>query len=142
MEPVHIYSWENNRCSKSPFFTVAQLAILCFKCPCLFKEVYAVLDLVLHRILEQRWLVRAKEHLRTYLQEQQGRGSGRRKSQVNSVRKTMSSSDVSRLFDLSLFHLYGNKYMVLPVCVYKLHYHHLRFIYVHYLSNRLFDLVF
>ncbi|GAA6231537.1 zinc finger FYVE domain-containing protein 26 [Lates japonicus] len=45
---------------------------------------------------QQRWLVRAKEHLRTYLQEQQGRGSGRRKSQVNSVRKTMSSSDVSR----------------------------------------------
>ncbi|KAM7376287.1 hypothetical protein PAMP_006030 [Pampus punctatissimus] len=43
-----------------------------------------------------RWLVRAKEHLRTYLQEQQGRGSGRRKSQVNSFRKTMSSSDVSR----------------------------------------------
>ena len=46
----------------------------------------------------QRWLVRAKEHLRTYLQEQQGRGAVRRKSQVNSFRKTMSSSDVSRLF--------------------------------------------
>lgn len=45
---------------------------------------------------QQRWLVRAKEHLRTYLQEQQGRGSGRRKSQVNSLRKMMSSSDVSR----------------------------------------------
>lgn len=45
---------------------------------------------------QQRWLVRAKEHLRTYLQEQQGRGGGRRKSQVNSFRKTMSSSDVSR----------------------------------------------
>uniref|UniRef100_A0A3Q3KT95 Zinc finger FYVE domain-containing protein 26 n=1 Tax=Mastacembelus armatus TaxID=205130 RepID=A0A3Q3KT95_9TELE len=45
---------------------------------------------------QQRWLVRAKEHLRTYLQEQQGRGAGRRKSQVNSIRKMMSSSDVSR----------------------------------------------
>ncbi|XP_070834596.1 zinc finger FYVE domain-containing protein 26 isoform X2 [Chaetodon trifascialis] len=45
---------------------------------------------------QQRWLVRAKEHLRTYLQEQQGRGAGRRKSQVNSFRKMMSSSDVSR----------------------------------------------
>ncbi|KAM4542256.1 zinc finger FYVE domain-containing protein 26 isoform 2-T2 [Odontesthes bonariensis] len=45
---------------------------------------------------QQRWLVRAKEHLRTYLQEQQGRGAVRRKSQVNSFRKTMSSSDVSR----------------------------------------------
>ncbi|XP_075904789.1 zinc finger FYVE domain-containing protein 26 isoform X2 [Nelusetta ayraudi] len=45
---------------------------------------------------QQRWLVRAKEHLRTYLQEQQGRSSGRKKSQVNSFRKTMSSSDVSR----------------------------------------------
>ncbi|TDG99134.1 hypothetical protein EPR50_G00208230 [Perca flavescens] len=42
----------------------------------------------------QRWLVRAKEHLRTYLQEQQGRGAARRKSQV--VRKMMSSSEVSR----------------------------------------------
>ncbi|XP_041809482.1 zinc finger FYVE domain-containing protein 26 isoform X2 [Chelmon rostratus] len=45
---------------------------------------------------QQRWLVRAKEHLRTYLQEQQGRGAGRRKSQVNSFRKMMSSNDVSR----------------------------------------------
>lgn len=45
---------------------------------------------------QQRWLVSAKEHLRTYLQEQQGRGAGRRKSQVNSFRKMMSSSDVSR----------------------------------------------
>uniref|UniRef100_A0A3Q1CG55 Zinc finger FYVE domain-containing protein 26 n=1 Tax=Amphiprion ocellaris TaxID=80972 RepID=A0A3Q1CG55_AMPOC len=45
---------------------------------------------------QQRWLVRAKEHLRTYLQEQQGRGGGRRRSQVNSFRKMMSSSDVSR----------------------------------------------
>uniref|UniRef100_A0A671YI67 Zinc finger FYVE domain-containing protein 26 n=1 Tax=Sparus aurata TaxID=8175 RepID=A0A671YI67_SPAAU len=45
---------------------------------------------------QQRWLVRAKEHLRTYLQEQQGRGGGKRKSQVNSFRKMMSSSDVSR----------------------------------------------
>lgn len=45
---------------------------------------------------QQRWLVRAKEHLRTYLQEQQGRSSGRKKSQVNSFRKMMSSSDVSR----------------------------------------------
>ncbi|KAM9707292.1 zinc finger FYVE domain-containing protein 26 [Menidia menidia] len=45
---------------------------------------------------QQRWLVRAKEHLKTYLQEQQGRGAVRRKSQVNSFRKTMSSSDVSR----------------------------------------------
>nr|XP_046269361.1 zinc finger FYVE domain-containing protein 26 isoform X2 [Scatophagus argus] len=45
---------------------------------------------------QQRWLVRAKEHLRTYLQEQQGRGGGRRRSQVNSLRKMMSSSDVSR----------------------------------------------
>ncbi|KAM3595590.1 uncharacterized protein V6R79_025751 [Siganus canaliculatus] len=45
---------------------------------------------------QQRWLVRAKEHLRTFLQEQQGRSSGRRKSQVNSFRKMMSSTDVSR----------------------------------------------
>ncbi|KAM4625378.1 zinc finger FYVE domain-containing protein 26 [Polymixia lowei] len=45
---------------------------------------------------QQRWLVRAKEHLRTYLQEQQGRGAGRRRSTVNSFRKMMSSSDVSR----------------------------------------------
>ncbi|TMS21187.1 Zinc finger FYVE domain-containing protein 26 [Larimichthys crocea] len=45
---------------------------------------------------QQSWLVKAKEHLRTYLQEQQGRGGGRRKSQVNSFRKMMSSNDVSR----------------------------------------------
>ncbi|XP_037550750.1 zinc finger FYVE domain-containing protein 26 [Nematolebias whitei] len=45
---------------------------------------------------QQRWLVRAKEHLRTYLQEQQGRGPGRRRSAVSSFRKMMSSSDVSR----------------------------------------------
>ncbi|XP_041827427.1 zinc finger FYVE domain-containing protein 26 isoform X2 [Melanotaenia boesemani] len=44
----------------------------------------------------QRWLVRAKEHLKTYLQEQQGRGGARRKSSVGSFRKMMSSSDVSR----------------------------------------------
>lgn len=50
-----------------------------------------------HQLGEQkRWLVRAKEHLRTFLQEQQARGGGRRKSQVNSFRKMMSSSDVSR----------------------------------------------
>lgn len=47
-------------------------------------------------VLVKRWLVRAKEHLRTYLQEQQARGTGRRKTQVKSFRKTMSSSDVSR----------------------------------------------
>ncbi|XP_061700872.1 zinc finger FYVE domain-containing protein 26 [Syngnathoides biaculeatus] len=46
---------------------------------------------------QQRWLVRAKEHLRTYLQEQQCRGGVRRKSsQGGSFRKMMSSSDVSR----------------------------------------------
>ncbi|KAM8915638.1 zinc finger FYVE domain-containing protein 26 isoform 3-T6 [Spinachia spinachia] len=44
----------------------------------------------------QRWLVRAKEHLRTYLQEQQGRGAGKRRAPVNSLRKMMSSGDVSR----------------------------------------------
>ncbi|KAK5886858.1 hypothetical protein CesoFtcFv8_017850 [Champsocephalus esox] len=44
----------------------------------------------------QSWLVRAKEHLRTFLQEQQGRGGGKRRPQVNSFRKMMSSSDVSR----------------------------------------------
>nr|XP_040055611.1 zinc finger FYVE domain-containing protein 26 isoform X1 [Gasterosteus aculeatus aculeatus] len=43
-----------------------------------------------------RWLVRAKEHLRTYLQEQQGRGAGKRRAPVNSFRKMMSSTDVSR----------------------------------------------
>ncbi|XP_038158670.1 zinc finger FYVE domain-containing protein 26 isoform X1 [Cyprinodon tularosa] len=45
---------------------------------------------------QQRWLARAKEHLKTYLQEQQSRGAGRRKPSVTSFRKTMSSSDVSR----------------------------------------------
>ncbi|KAM4724156.1 zinc finger FYVE domain-containing protein 26 isoform 2-T3 [Anableps anableps] len=45
---------------------------------------------------QQRWLARAKEHLKTYLQEQQGRGTGRRKPSVSSFRKMMSSSDVSR----------------------------------------------
>ncbi|XP_055017123.1 zinc finger FYVE domain-containing protein 26 isoform X2 [Boleophthalmus pectinirostris] len=50
-----------------------------------------------HQLGEQQsWLVKAKDHLRTYLQEQQGRGVGRRRSQVNSFRKTMSASDVSR----------------------------------------------
>ncbi|KAG7466132.1 hypothetical protein MATL_G00161540 [Megalops atlanticus] len=44
---------------------------------------------------QQRWLVRAKEHLRTYLQEQQGRGAARKRS-PSSFRKKMSSSDVSR----------------------------------------------
>ncbi|KAJ8411937.1 hypothetical protein AAFF_G00155750 [Aldrovandia affinis] len=44
---------------------------------------------------QQRWLVRAKEHLRTYLQEQQGRCAGRKKA-PSSFRKKMSSSDVSR----------------------------------------------
>ncbi|XP_036431084.1 zinc finger FYVE domain-containing protein 26 isoform X2 [Colossoma macropomum] len=42
---------------------------------------------------QQRWLVRAKEHLRTYLQEQQNR---RKHSSSSSFRKKMSSSDVSR----------------------------------------------
>ncbi|XP_024130107.1 zinc finger FYVE domain-containing protein 26 isoform X3 [Oryzias melastigma] len=45
---------------------------------------------------QQRWLVKAKEHLKAYLQEQQGRGAGRKRSSVISFRKTMSSSDVSR----------------------------------------------
>ncbi|XP_077416207.1 zinc finger FYVE domain-containing protein 26 [Vanacampus margaritifer] len=46
---------------------------------------------------QQCWLVRAKEHLRTYLQEQQCRSLVRRRSsQGGSFRKTMSSSDVSR----------------------------------------------
>ncbi|XP_028852607.1 zinc finger FYVE domain-containing protein 26 isoform X3 [Denticeps clupeoides] len=45
---------------------------------------------------QQRWLVRAKEHLRTYLQEQQGRGSTRKRTHTSSFRKKMSSSDVSR----------------------------------------------
>ncbi|XP_077586758.1 zinc finger FYVE domain-containing protein 26 [Stigmatopora nigra] len=41
---------------------------------------------------QQRWLVRAKEHLKTYLQEQQCRGGVKKKA----FRKIMSSSDVSR----------------------------------------------
>ncbi|XP_055026367.2 zinc finger FYVE domain-containing protein 26 isoform X2 [Misgurnus anguillicaudatus] len=41
---------------------------------------------------QQRWLIRAKEHMRTYLQEQQSR----RKSHSSSFRKKMSSTDVSR----------------------------------------------
>lgn len=45
---------------------------------------------------QQRWLVRAKEHLKTYLQEQQGRGTARKKSLSGSFRKKMSASDVSR----------------------------------------------
>ncbi|XP_077395120.1 zinc finger FYVE domain-containing protein 26 [Festucalex cinctus] len=46
---------------------------------------------------QQCWLVRAKEHLRTYLQEQQCRGHVRRRSsQGGSFRKMMSSSDISR----------------------------------------------
>uniref|UniRef100_A0A8B9HCF2 Zinc finger FYVE domain-containing protein 26 n=1 Tax=Astyanax mexicanus TaxID=7994 RepID=A0A8B9HCF2_ASTMX len=42
----------------------------------------------------QRWLVRAKEHLKTYLQEQQNRRKPH--STAPSFRKRMSSSDVSR----------------------------------------------
>lgn len=50
-----------------------------------------------HQLGEQQsWLIKAKDHLKTFLQEQQGRGAGRRKSQVNSFRKNMSASDVSR----------------------------------------------
>ncbi|XP_034015732.1 zinc finger FYVE domain-containing protein 26 [Thalassophryne amazonica] len=45
---------------------------------------------------QQHWLVKAKEHLRTYLQEQQGRAAGRKKSLTSSCRKMMSSNDVSR----------------------------------------------
>ncbi|XP_026134074.1 zinc finger FYVE domain-containing protein 26-like [Carassius auratus] len=41
---------------------------------------------------QQHWLIRAKEHLRTFLQEQQSR----RKSHSSSFRKKMSSTDVSR----------------------------------------------
>ncbi|KAK6304878.1 hypothetical protein J4Q44_G00254640 [Coregonus suidteri] len=44
---------------------------------------------------QRRWLVRAKEHLRTYLQEQQGART-RKRSTTNSFRKKMASSDVSR----------------------------------------------
>uniref|UniRef100_A0A3B3CS37 Zinc finger FYVE domain-containing protein 26 n=1 Tax=Oryzias melastigma TaxID=30732 RepID=A0A3B3CS37_ORYME len=50
----------------------------------------------LQQFMMQRWLVKAKEHLKAYLQEQQGRGAGRKRSSVISFRKTMSSSDVSR----------------------------------------------
>lgn len=53
--------------------------------------------------LLQRWLVKAKEHLKAYLQEQQGRGAGRKRSSVISFRKTMSSSDVSRSSSCSGF---------------------------------------
>ncbi|KAM6961382.1 zinc finger FYVE domain-containing protein 26-like isoform 4-T4 [Aplochiton taeniatus] len=47
---------------------------------------------------QQRWLVRAKEHLKTYLQEQQGRGAAARKRSTanSSFRKKMASNDVSR----------------------------------------------
>ncbi|KAL0969454.1 hypothetical protein UPYG_G00227580 [Umbra pygmaea] len=48
---------------------------------------------------QQRWLIRAKEHLRTYLQEQQGGRSSnaaRKKITSNTFRKKMSSSDLSR----------------------------------------------
>ncbi|XP_030626827.1 zinc finger FYVE domain-containing protein 26 [Chanos chanos] len=45
---------------------------------------------------QQRWLVRAKEHLRTYLQEQQSRGAARKKSSTSAFRKKMTSSEVSR----------------------------------------------
>uniref|UniRef100_A0A8C5G0J9 Zinc finger FYVE domain-containing protein 26 n=1 Tax=Gouania willdenowi TaxID=441366 RepID=A0A8C5G0J9_GOUWI len=45
---------------------------------------------------QTRWLVRAKEHLRTYLQELQGRGGVRRKASATPFRKMMSSSDISR----------------------------------------------
>lgn len=94
IEPVHTYSWEKNRyllffplqlCNKKIFF---------LKIDFLFLHGKDELELY----FAQRWLVRAKEHLRTYLQEQQGRGSGRRRSHPNSFRKMMSSSDVSRLF--------------------------------------------
>ncbi|XP_058843286.1 zinc finger FYVE domain-containing protein 26-like isoform X1 [Acipenser ruthenus] len=44
---------------------------------------------------KQKWLIKAKDHLKTYLQEQSSRSSGRRKS-ASSFRKKMSSSDVSR----------------------------------------------
>lgn len=64
-------------------------------------------------LLPQRWLVRAKEHLRTYLQEQQCRSSGRKKSQVNSFRKTMSSSDVSRFGTCLLILLFTKRNVVL-----------------------------
>lgn len=77
-------------CSFIPQFC-HQSVIFPINFPCLFDWAEPAPDLT------QRWLVRAKEHLRTYLQEQQGRSSGRKKSQVNTFRKMMSSSDVSRL---------------------------------------------
>ncbi|XP_039598163.1 zinc finger FYVE domain-containing protein 26 isoform X1 [Polypterus senegalus] len=43
----------------------------------------------------QKWLVKAKDHLKTYLHECSSRGSARRKSS-SSFRKKMSSTDVSR----------------------------------------------
>ncbi|KAG7334503.1 hypothetical protein KOW79_002910 [Hemibagrus wyckioides] len=46
---------------------------------------------------QQRWLVRAKEHLRAFLQEQQNRRKTFSSSSISSsFRKKMSSSDVSR----------------------------------------------
>lgn len=47
---------------------------------------------------QQRWLVRAKEHLRAFLQEQQNRRKtfSSSTSSSSSFRKKMSSSDVSR----------------------------------------------
>ncbi|MBN3313649.1 ZFY26 protein, partial [Atractosteus spatula] len=44
---------------------------------------------------KQKWLIKAKDHLKTYLQEHQGRGSARRKS-PSTFRKKMSSTDMSR----------------------------------------------
>ncbi|XP_041121838.1 zinc finger FYVE domain-containing protein 26 isoform X1 [Polyodon spathula] len=44
---------------------------------------------------KQKWLIKAKDHLKTYLQEHSSRTFGRRKS-ASSFRKKMSSSDVSR----------------------------------------------
>lgn len=79
------------------FFPHSHAALKCFKdSPAHMRTLTLLLTLL------QSWLVKAKEHLRTYLQEQQGRGGGRRKSQVNSFRKMMSSNDVSRLFNVSL----------------------------------------
>lgn len=45
---------------------------------------------------KQRWLVRAKEHMRAFLQEQQNRRKTFSSSSSSSFRKKMSSSDVSR----------------------------------------------
>lgn len=85
------------------FYTVCiSIGEIFKKCPCFYRKVYPAHVLVFVFDCVQRWLVRAKEHLRTYLQEQQGRGPGRRKSQVNLFRKMMSSSDVSRLFNISI----------------------------------------